>query len=153
MSEGFHLHWLLPDRVIYACLHHQLDGLEPEAIDRQLVEMIRAGKPPVYLIMDLREITEMRSPSVRRMTEVDYRSEPNLQWMLILTNDKLMKFLAGTASQMSHKSFAIYHDMAELQQFMQRQFPEYDWGSLLTCAGLISSPEMRVSDQSEELNP
>lgn len=135
MSAAFDIRWVLPQRVIYARLHHQLQGEESAEIDRALVQMIRAGEAPVYLIMDLREIQMMQQPNVGNLAHVTYRSEANLQWILIVTNDHLMRFLTSTVTQMAGKLFGLYESMDALIVFLSRQFPDTDWSlQLKSCA-------------------
>lgn len=130
MEQPFFVSWYLTKRVIYARLHRQLENEEPAQIDQKFCEMLDEGEH-VYLIMDLRDIAEMKKPSVTRLDDVKYRHHPHLQWMLILTNNQLMRFLSSTASQVAHKSHHIFSDIEELKMFMKKQFPDTDWRNTL----------------------
>ncbi|MBZ0277751.1 MAG: hypothetical protein K8I60_16515 [Anaerolineae bacterium] len=127
MERSFSIGWYLTGQVLYARLHHQLEGDEPEQFDKMVCEHLNEGEA-IHLIMDLRDIREMKSPSVARLDHaVSYRRHPHLQWIIFLTNDQLMRFLTSTVSQMAHKSYFLFSDVDDLNQFLQRHLPEADW--------------------------
>ncbi len=103
MELSFSVSWYLPKRVLYARIHHQLEQDESAQIDNLLCTLLDEGED-VYLIMDLREIKEMKNPNLARLDHtVSYRRHPHLQWMLILANDRLMRFLSSTVSRCQAK--------------------------------------------------
>lgn len=129
MTKIYELHWLIPNRVILAHLQQQLQPDAGRAIDAELTEMIRSCDPTGILIMDLRDIGELQNPSLSRLNQVGYRAEPKLQWLITLTDDKLMQFLASTSAQMASKLYHHFSTPRDVLRFLVRNLDHETWAS------------------------
>lgn len=129
MDLPYFVTWYLPGRVIYARIQRQLEGEEPAQVDQHLCNLLDEGER-AYLIMDLRDVAEMKNPSLARLDHVTYRHHPNLQWMLILTTDQVMHFLSTAVSQMAHKSYRVFSDTGELILFLKKNLTDADWNQV-----------------------
>lgn len=126
MNQPYFVTWYLPNQVLYVRVQRQLENAESEQVDKQLCALLDEGQN-VYLIMDLRTITNVKNPSLARLDHVAYRHHPNLQWMLILTNNQIMHFLSTAASQMAQKSFRVFAAVDELHLFLKKNLPDAPW--------------------------
>lgn len=132
MSEEklpFSIGWYLQNCVLYAHIEHTLVGDDGALFNKQMIEHIRAGKPPVFLIMDLRHLKMETTPHVASIRKVGtYRDESNLRWMIsVISDDRVLNFAVSTANQASGISHANVTTLDEAIKFVHERMHNADW--------------------------
>ncbi len=116
----FTVTWHVPNRLYLVRIAGDLtldelrDGLE------RTRAFVRAGEPPVHTIIDLRQLgSQPRNlPEIIKASSV--LREPNLGWVMILSNDPFSQFVASVVSQITGARFKIFQDSAAVIEHLKQ---------------------------------
>jgi hypothetical protein len=131
-EQPFYVGWYLQNSVLYAHIERTLIGDEGTNFNQTMIEHIRAGNPPVFLIADLRHLKMETTPRVSALRKTgNYRAEPNLRWMIsVIDDDKVLNFAIGTATQSSGTSYTSVTSLEDAVAFIHERMPNWDWDAV-----------------------
>lgn len=88
-------------------------------INQALVDLVRVGEPPlVHAIIDCRGIEkfQMNIPSISRI--LTFLEEPRMGWILIVSDDKLINFVASLVTQLAGTRFRNFSSVENAWDFL-----------------------------------
>ncbi len=99
--------WYVEGRVLVAHGWSEFTLDEMRMVNQTFLDHIRSGKPPVHLLMDMREISKLPGSFITMLKEIEiFRAEPNLGMTIILTSGALMPYFASLSARLTQIPFA-----------------------------------------------
>jgi hypothetical protein len=95
-----------------------------QAADRQMVEMIRQKSPDAALfhfLIDLRNVDKLEFNVAEMSRAFTHLHEPGLGWSLLITNNRLIKFVGSVVTQLAKARFMAFSTFDEALEFLQGQ--------------------------------
>lgn len=126
----YEVKWYVEGRVSYArdWGEHTLE--EMQATNRVFLEHIRAGMPPVHLLIDTRAITRLPRSFIPMLQEMNnFRHEKNMGWTVMITHSSLLHLFGVLSSNLIRMPFRAVNDYAEANHWLVHVDP--------TLAGLL----------------
>ncbi|MFQ3534269.1 MAG: hypothetical protein SNJ58_00190 [Aggregatilineales bacterium] len=105
--------WLIKDHVILLHISGDLLLEEIEAINTELTELLQAGKPPVHLVADVKELGKFPFDliSVRRAST--YMQEPNLGMIAVYGTSRIAASFAQLLTSLAGVRMRFVRDYSE----------------------------------------
>lgn len=117
--------WYIEGRVIHDRLSGTVSIEDAEGTGQIIVEYLNEGTRPVHLIVDMTTASGFApTVNVRRIHDIvtrQMRSE-SLGWTLLVSENKLARFLASTVSQLARISMQTFSTLDDAVAFLR----EYD---------------------------
>src|SRR5690606_34023816 len=107
---GHLVYWHIENRVCVVQAWGDVALDELTEISQDVTALVQAGEAPVHWIVDARQIASIPKSlgQVQKMAKVF--SEPNLGWVLALTENHFMKFATSLVSQLSRVNYRAFND-------------------------------------------
>ncbi len=120
----FESKWYIENRVSLVRDLGEITLDEMHASNQIFLEHIRAGKPPVHLLIDTRDVTKMPGSFVPMLKEIEaFRQEPNMGWTIMVTNNSLMRFFGTLSSNLIKMPFHAVKTYEEANQVLAKVDP------------------------------
>lgn len=97
--------WLVEGRLYVFHIWGDLTLEEMKQGSDEAIHYVRSGQPPVHSIIDFRNVTSYPKSISDLKNAADIMKEPNLGWVLLLTNDRIFSFVGDLISQMTRKNY------------------------------------------------
>ncbi len=85
-----------------------------------MIKAVREGHPPVHIFADIRQVTEYPRSLKEIKRSLSAFQEPNLGWIVVVTENQLISFLGDVVSQLSQKNFKSFKTPDEAIAFLWR---------------------------------
>lgn len=115
---GYSVTWYVPQRVYIVHIYGDIGLEEYQAGIDTSTEFVRAGVRPVHAIIDARQITKFPVQMKAVVQSSGVFREPNLGWVLVLTDNLVVKFLTSVISQLSETRYKIFSHPEEALTFL-----------------------------------
>ncbi len=95
-----------------------------QGADRKMVEMIRqksANAALFHFLIDLRAVDKLEVNVAEMSRAFTHMHEPGLGWSLVITNNRLIKFVGSVVSQLAKARFMAFATFDEALEFLQEQ--------------------------------
>jgi hypothetical protein len=101
----FETFWYAEPRITVGRFHGVVTMDELHEANQVAIERIRAGEPPVHVIVDTLAI-ERVPVSVRAITDlIAYTREPQLGWIIYIADNRFIRFLSSVVAQVAGANF------------------------------------------------
>lgn len=116
----FNTFWIYEPRVTCGHFYGQISIEEIYEANAVAIERIRMGTPPVHVIVNTLEIEKIPT-SLRAVQElIAYTREPNLGWIIYVSNNRLISFFNSVVSQLSTAKFLTVDTVEEALSTLQK---------------------------------
>jgi len=99
--------WYFPDYVVNAQMWGEFTFEELSIGSQETAELIRKGQAPVHDIIDMRYIEKYPLDVKQIFNATPVFREPNLGWVLLISDDRVVRFLTHMVLQL-HKTRVRY---------------------------------------------
>jgi len=122
--------WLIENRLLYIKRPAIIDMEMLEADSQRIITMLDAGEAPVHIINDALDVN-MTPKNARMMRNaLPYLDHPNLGWLVTVTSNAFISFLASIIPQMrrnNNNNVKVVHSVDEAITFLDECESEVDW--------------------------
>jgi hypothetical protein len=116
--------WYVENRVSLVRDYGEVTLEEMRTSNQIFLAHIRAGTPPVHLLIDTRAVTKMPNSFVPMLKEIEaFRHEPNMGWTIMVTNNSLMRFFGTLSSNLIKMPFHAVKNYEEANEVLARVDP------------------------------
>ena len=100
----FTVDWYIKNRVVLATIESDFLSIqEIKSINDALVAHLRASDATnLYAILDCRKIDKFQANIALINQTVTFVREPNLRWVIVISDDKMLNLTANIVAQVSH---------------------------------------------------
>ena len=120
MTTHYTTEWCIEKRVLRLVVNSQFLTIDDmREINHDLTQCIHFGEPPfVHTIIDCRGIEkfQMNLPSIQQV--LTFLREPLMGWLLIVSDDKLIGFVASLVTQLAGVRFRTFHTSDDAWVFL-----------------------------------
>jgi len=120
---GHNIFWYIPQRVYAVQVSGIIDVDELKQISEESVSFIRAGQPPVFAIIDMRQMSSMPRSLRDIRKAVHALQESGLKWAILISNDTILKFMANIMTQAVSVNHRAFSQPADALAFLAEQDP------------------------------
>ncbi|MEO8610733.1 MAG: STAS/SEC14 domain-containing protein [Chloroflexota bacterium] len=116
--------WYQENRVVLVHVQGELTLDDMVAVDRKIVELVRAGSqatPLIHLIVDMRAMTKMPINLAQVHRTLTHLKEPALGWSVMVGMSPVMRWVASTVIQMAGARFRMFPTAEEAVSFLISQ--------------------------------
>ena len=122
------LDWYIPKRIIISRPIGEQTIETVEENNGNLLKLLDAGKAPIHIILDARHITKVPTSLLKLSNATSFLKHPAIGWVVAITNDPLIKFIAGMLPQIgSLKHNRVMSEPANCLAFLKEQDQTLDW--------------------------
>lgn len=134
---GYKGEWFVQNRVLLLSVWGERTLEEMREGSAYIVNAVRNGSAPVHLIIDMQNVTgHPRRIGEVRDTLVVF-DEPNLGWVVTITQNRALKFISDILTQMARKSYKSFDNPQDAVNFLWHIDPSL----------LQPIPEITIPDQ------
>lgn len=110
--------WYLDQRIVLTVISGDvtLDDLKQASIETN--RLVRAGIPLVHDVADMRTMTSFPTRINDFAWMVPYLKETNLGWLIIVTQNPIVRFLGNTLSQVANSRMRSFVTLQEAFDFL-----------------------------------
>jgi hypothetical protein len=121
----FSVDWYIKNRVVLATVESDFLTIEEiENINKAIIEHIHASDAaPVHVILDCWKIEKFQMNIALVNQVVTFVHEPKLQWIVIISDDKLINTTAAIVTQIAHAKLHNAADVEEAAKFLRKVDP------------------------------
>jgi len=115
---GYTVDWFVQDRVYVFNIWGDLTLDDYHEGSTVAIDYVCDGHPPVHSILDVRNVTDYpkRLSEIRKVTAI--MQEPNLGWVLVVSDDRFIRFVGDIVSQLSSKNYKAFATPEEAIAFL-----------------------------------
>lgn len=111
--------WDIDQRLVYGKLYHHVMLDEVATFTEKMEDYTQRGQPLVHFILDLSEINQY--PPLMELRHVARPfDQSRIGWTLIVTNNRLLKFLTSTLFQRVQARFRFVNDVEAARTFIHQ---------------------------------
>ena len=112
--------WHEFDAVIYAHLSGDMDIREFAVLDRQILKLVEeSDRHLVHIWVDLRDVTKFPANVPQVHSALTHKNHPRVGWTVMLTNNRLIKFVGYMITQIAKARFRSFETEAEARAFLE----------------------------------
>ncbi|MFN8373033.1 MAG: hypothetical protein U0694_09170 [Anaerolineae bacterium] len=115
----FKVSWYIP-RVAWCYVWGTYTAEELKDSAAQGQELVRVGTPLVHDLIDMRHMIEYPKNLRDIIQLTPIFKEPNLGWVVVLTDDKMVRFLSHAVTSISKVRLRTFTDPQEALDFLAR---------------------------------
>ena len=120
----FEVKWYVEGRVSIGRDWGDLTIEEMRASNEMTLQHVRAGTPPVHLLIDTREIGKLPGSFVPMLKEIEaFRHEPHMGWTIMVTNNSLLHFFGVLSSNLIKMPFRAVTTYEEANTLLKKVDP------------------------------
>jgi len=129
----FQVSWLVEKQVILATASGECTMTEVAELDLQITEFLRLSRQNnlTHLILYLWDVTKFPTNIGEINQHSDSRREPNFGWVIVVNDNRLIRFVANVITQLTRMRFRNFETLKEATDFLKSQDTTIDW-SLVT---------------------
>ncbi|MBI1259016.1 MAG: hypothetical protein GC204_16220 [Chloroflexi bacterium] len=123
----FEVKWYVEGRVSSARDWGDLTLEEMRESNVISLEHIRAGTPPVHLLIDTRAVGKLPGSFVPMLKEIEsFRHEKNMGWTIMVTNSSLLHFFGVLSSNLIKMPFSAVSTYEEANLLLKKVDPSLE---------------------------
>ena len=103
---GYDVRWLLNEHIILTTLWGEISVDETEQALNQATQYLNTTAYIAHDLIDLRTLTKY-PPLLQMMHMRSFLNHPHLGWVVVVSNDKLMKFFVTAITGLAHSRFNV----------------------------------------------
>jgi hypothetical protein len=112
------IEWFIPGRVVFGDFEGRVTLDELAEVDEKVNNYVAEGDPLVHYIVEGLKITYLPNNIPKLAKTITYIHNKDLGWIIYITQNKLMRFLASTVSQLAQARFRTFENLEEGIQFL-----------------------------------
>ncbi len=117
--------WYVENRVICASFSGELADDEFSRVGDTLVEFASTGVRPVFLLIDVREVTKMPSSITRVANDLSrFRGQTLHDWTIVLSNNSFFNFIGILATKVVGVPMRPFKTLEEADAFIAHNAPD-----------------------------
>jgi len=112
------IEWFIPGRVVFGDFDGHMTLEELAEVDKKVNACIAEGDPLVHYIVEGVKITYLPNNIPKLAKTMTYIHNEDLGWIIYITRNKVMRFLASTVSQLAQARFRTFETLEEGIEFL-----------------------------------
>jgi hypothetical protein len=120
--------WYVQDRIIKTHLSGVVTDAELIRSVEEIEAQIQQATPPVFLLIDFRDVTEFPRSFNSVLKEMGLRRSTgqSAAWTILLAHNSFFKFFGLTASKVMNVPVAIFEAEEQVEAFIRRHAPDLE---------------------------
>ncbi len=128
---GYRFHWIIPDQLYAVIFEGEMTLDILQHVDADTVALLRQhpSTAQLHTILDTRNLTKFPM-NVKLLTDPkvsSYRHEPNLGWIILVSENSLVRFLGTVVNGLSISRFAVVHTLDDAFELLKERVTHLNW--------------------------
>ena len=130
---SFQVEWLVKQQIILARDSGEITVDLLAMQDVQIIELLAESRQNnlTHVIVDLRAVTKFPTNIGEINQYANTRKQANLGWILVVNDNRLIRFVANVVTQLTKTRFRNFDSMEEAIDFLKTQDSTIDWSLLV----------------------
>jgi hypothetical protein len=115
---SYKLQWVSENRLSYVHVWGDYNLQELKDSSEEVQAWVANGTPLVHHIADFRDMETYPTNLAQILKSVPFMQEPNLGWVIILSDNRMVKFLSSMATGVSKARFRTFSNLEDALVFL-----------------------------------